>query len=190
MDKIQLLAELTSGDDERAEAAAVLLAQAGKAVLPSLNQLLVSLDADRRWWAVRTLAAMREPPVDLLARALGDPSEEVRAAAALAMAAHPLEAALPELVRALNDEDSLVSTLCVNALVSVGKACVPALLDAFAHSNLRGRIQIMRTLAAIKDSRAIAILLKSTEDDSAVLNYWARVGLEALGLDMVYLKPE
>jgi HEAT repeat protein len=48
----------------------------------------------------------------------------------------------------------------------------------------------MRALAAIKDPRAIAVMLKSTEDQSAVLNYWAREGLEALGLSMVYLMPE
>lgn len=190
MDQSRLLAELTSGDDERAEAAAILLAQIGEAVLPRLTRLLVSTDADRRWWAVRTLSAMRQPPGNLLAQALGDPSEEVRAAAALALAAHPVETAVPQLVRALSDEDNLVGTLCVNALVSMGRACVPTLLEAFLVSSFRGRIQIMRTLAAIKDPRAIAIMLSSTEDESAVLNYWARVGLEALGLDMVYLIPE
>lgn len=190
MDQSQLLAELTSGDDERAEAAAVLLAQIGEEAVPRLTRLLVSKDADRRWWAVRTLAAMSQPPANLLAQALGDPSEEVRAAAALALAAHPVETVLPQLVRALSDEENLVGTLCVNALVSMGKDCVPSLLEAFPRSSLRGRIQIMRTLAAIKDARAIAIMLSSTEDESAVLNYWARMGLEALGLEMVYLIPE
>ncbi len=190
MDHNRLLAELTSGDDERAEAAAMLLANAGEGALPALVDLLGSREGDGRWWAVRTMAAMREPPMELMAGALGDQSAEVRAAAALAMATHPVEAALPELVQALGDEDSLVSTLCVNALVSMGKACVPALLDVFPNSSPRRRIQIMRALAAIKDPRAIAVMLKSTEDQSAVLNYWAREGLEALGFSMVYLMPE
>ena len=51
-------------------------------------------------------------------------------------------------------------------------------------------IQIMRTLAEIRDPRAIAAMLKATESDSAVMSYWAAAGLEALGLNMVYLKPE
>lgn len=186
----ELTSELNCGDDERAEAAAAKLAQAGKAALPRLRRLLKSTKPDERWWAVRTLAAMEQPRTDLLAKALGDKSAEVRAAAALALAAHPDDTTIPDLVRALGDEDSLVSTLCVNALVSLGSACVPALLDAFPTANPRGRIQIMRALAALKDTRAISVMLKATEDDSAMLGYWAREGLDALGLTMVYLTPE
>ncbi len=133
---------------------------------------------------------MRDPRMDLLSGALGDPAAEVRAAAALAFAAHPSAAVIPDLVRSLGDDDSLVSTLCVDALLSIGTACVPALLEAFPNAGQRGRIQIMRALAGIKDPNAIAVMLKATEDESALLNYWAREGLEALGLDMVYLMPE
>ncbi len=190
IDQNELLKQLTSGDDERAEAAATTLAKAGEAALPALSGLLASNEVDQRWWAVRTLAAMREARTDLLARALGDHVAEVRAAAALALAAHPSAAAVPDLVRALEDEDSLVSTLCVDALISVGKACVPALLETFPSADPRARIQIMRALAAIKDPNSIAVMLKATEDESAMLNYWAREGLEALGLDMIYLMPE
>lgn len=189
IDQAELLTQLTSGDDDRAETAARLLARAGEAALPRLIDLLESGDSDRRWWAVRTLAEMKEPRMDLLTQALRDRAMEVRAAAALAMAAHPSQATVPDLIHALGDADSLVSTLCVNALVSIGNACVPELLDAFPNSSQRGRIQIMRALAAIKDPRAIALMLKSTEDQSAMLNYWAHEGLESLGLSMVYLMP-
>ncbi len=189
-DQAGLLRQLTSGDDDRAEAAAISLAQAGEAVLPGLTHLLKSRDTDGRWWAVRTLAAMRAPRIDLILGALADRSAEVRAAAALALAAHPEPAAIPDLTRALGDEDNLVSTLCVNALISIGKECVPALLEAYPGENQRGRIQIMRALAAIRDPGAIAVMLKATEDESAMLNYWAREGLEGLGLNMIYLKPE
>ena len=33
-------------------------------------------------------------------------------------------------------------------------------------------------------------MLKATEEDSAMVNYWAKEGLERLGLNMVYIKPE
>ncbi len=190
IDQNRLLRQLTSGDDERAEAAAIDLAREGETVLPALSALLGSSEADQRWWAVRTLAAMQNPSMDLLAGALRDPAAEVRAAAVLAFAVHPSVAAIPDLVRALGDDDSLVSTLCVDALLSLGTACVPALLEAFPNAGQRGRIQIMRTLAGMKDPNAIAVMLKATEDESAMLNYWAREGLEALGLDMVYLMPQ
>src|SRR5512135_3659674 len=104
MDQDQLLEELTSGDDERAESAAVLLAKAGEGALPALTRLLTAKAADTRWWAVLALAAMEKPPADLLAQALGDLSGEVRAAAALAITAHPVEALLPQLILALGDE--------------------------------------------------------------------------------------
>lgn len=186
----RLAAELTSGDDDRAESAAITLAKAGESALPALARLMDSHEVDQRWWAVRTIAAMERPDMALLSGRLKDEAAEVRAAAALALAAHPSESAVPDLVFALGDDDSLVSTLCVNALVAVGPACVPALLEAFQAEGRRGRIQIMRTLSAIKDHRAIAVMLKATEDDSAMLAYWAREGLDALGLSMVYLMPE
>ncbi len=186
----RLVSQLTGGDDESAESAALALARMGVAALPSLRELVQSQEIDRRWWAVRAMAGMEQPPVELIAARLSDAAAEVRAAAALALAAHPAESAVPALVEALNDEDDLVSTLCVNALVGLGPACVPALLEAFAAQSGRGRIQVMRTLAAIKDPRAIAVMLKATEAESAVLAYWAGEGLDALGLNMVYLIPD
>ncbi len=186
----RLLSELTSGDDARAEAAALVLAGEAEGSLPILIPVLASSDPDQRWWAVRTLAAMKEVPIDLLRTALRDEAAEVREAAALAMAAHPAESAIPELVEALGDVDSLVSSLAVNALISIGKASVQALLEAFPTASQRARIQVMKALATIKDPTAIATMLKASEDDSAVLSYWAQEGLDALGLSMVYLMPE
>lgn len=185
-----LVSSLTSGEDDRAESAAVALAKIGETALPSLLRLLGSQDSDQRWWAVRTIAGMGRPWTDVLTGRLGDEAAEVRAAAALALATHPTGAAVPELVRRLGDEDNLVSTLCVNALVALGSACVPALLEAFEAEGPRGRIQIMRALSALKDPQATAVMLKATEEDSAMLAYWAREGLDALGLSMVYMIPE
>ncbi len=185
-----LLADLTSGDEARAEAAALELAQLGDAALPALGPLLRSADVDRRWWAVRTLGQMQTPPSGWLIEALSDNSSEVRAAAALALSIHPVEDAAPALVQALQDEDSIVAVLAVNAIVAIGKAAVPALLDAYPNSNPRGRIQSMRALAELQDHRAIPLMLKATEQESAMLYHWAEQGLERLGLNMVYIKPE
>jgi HEAT repeat protein len=185
-----LLAELTSGHEERAEAAAQRLAEIGAPVLPALEKLLESDVADRRWWAIRTIGQMSAPPVRLLIRALGDESGEVRAAGALALATHPAEEAAPALVKALQDKDSIVGLLAVNALISIGKPAVPALLEAYPSSSPRGRIQTMRALADIRDHRAIPLMMKAIEEESALLRFWAEQGLERLGLNMVYIKPE
>lgn len=185
-----LLADLSSGDEERAEAAATRLAQAGEAVLPALEPLLHSDITDERWWAVRTVAQMEAPPVDWLIRALADGSSEVRAAAALGLSTHPADKAAPALVGALQDEDSIVAVLAVNALSSLGQAAVPALLEAFPTSNRGGKIQIMRALSELRDHRSIPLMMKVIEEESAMLRYWAEEGLERLGLNMVYIKPE
>ena len=120
-----LLAALAGHDEARAEDAARRLAGHGESILPALESLLASPEPDERWWAVRTLAAMPAPRTDWLRLALGDESSDVRAAAALALVAHPVEAAGPELVQALQDEDSIVAVLAVQALVAIGAAAVP-----------------------------------------------------------------
>ncbi len=185
-----LLAELTSGDEQRAEAAALQLAEMGERVLPPLEKLLRSQVSDRRWWAIRTIGQMSSPPADLLIRALHDKSSDVRAAAALALATHPAEKAAPALVKALDDDDGIVGLLAVNALVAIGKPAAPALIDAYPASSPRARIQAMRALADIRDHRTIPLMMKAIEEESAVLRFWAEQGLERLGLNMVYIKPE
>ncbi|HUH97130.1 MAG TPA: HEAT repeat domain-containing protein, partial [Anaerolineales bacterium] len=120
--------------------------------------------------------------------ALTDASAEVRQAAALALAAHPVEEAAPQLARALGDEDAMVQTLAANALSRIGKSAVPTLLEAFGHCSPAAKIHVMRTLAEIRDPRAIPLMMKAMDEDSALLHHWCEIGLQGLGLDMVYLK--
>ncbi len=186
----RLVADLTSENEAVAEAAAAELAHLGETALTPLESLLQSSVADERWWAVRTLAQMDTPPLEWLIDALGDSSNEVREAAALALSTHPTEMAVPGLVRVLSDADGMLGTLVANALSAIGKPAVPNLLEAFKNARPQARIQIMRSLAEIRDHRAISTMLKATDEDSAMLNYWAQEGLERLGLNMVYIKPE
>ncbi|MGA7194733.1 MAG: HEAT repeat domain-containing protein [Anaerolineales bacterium] len=183
-----LLKDLTSGDESRAEGAASQLAQLGGSAFPALNALLTSSNADHRWWAVRTLAQISDIDVKCFIESLNDVSSEVRQAAALALAAHPAEEAAPLLVRALNDEDALVQTLAANALSAIGKTVVPILIEKFPQASTSVKIHMMRVLAEVRDPRAIPIMMKAMDDDSAILHHWCEIGLEQLGLDMVYLK--
>jgi HEAT repeat protein len=184
-----LVADLSSGDETAAEAAVAKLAQRGEAAAEVL-ELLGSGDAEKRWWAVRSLAALPGPRAEWFIGALDDDVAEVRAAAALALAAHPHEDAVTALVSALSDEDNLVAVMAVHALSKLGQAAVPPLLDAYAGAMPRGRIHIMRALAELRDPRSIRLMLDSLEEHSAALQYWAQEGLERLGLNMVYLKPD
>lgn len=198
-----LLADLLSGDEARAEAAVPGLAALGDQALPALLDLTHSAEVDQRWWAVRSLAATPQTRTEDLLPFLSDSAPEVRQAAALALSAHPDERAIPDLIRALHDEDSMVGSLAGNALVQVGAASVPALLEVLNEASVltersvalslpKGRsvrILALRALSELKDQRAIPAMLKARDEESALMRYWAGEGLERLGLNMVYMKP-
>ncbi len=184
-----LLAELTSGDDTRAENSISEIIGMGSAAIPALLELTRAAEVDTRWWAVRALAASPHiQAVDLLPL-LSDSAPEVRAATALALCNHPHEDAIEALIQALSDEDSLTAGLAGNALVKIGSPSLPSLLEVMKEAPTGIRILVLRTLAEIRDQRAVPVMMKCLGEESAVLQYWAREGLERLGLDMVYIKP-
>ena len=76
----ELLAELISGDDERAERSISAIVDLGTAVIPALLDLTRSADVDTRWWAVRALAASPHTRTEDLFPLLSDSAPEVRAA--------------------------------------------------------------------------------------------------------------
>jgi len=186
----ELLADLTSGDESRAENAVPGLVGLGEDAFPALRNLLKSTDADQRWWALRTLAQSPQARTEWLLPLLDDSAPDVRQAAALGLCSHPDESAVRPLVRALSDEDMMVSDLARNALVVIGKPAVPFLLEVPKDAPQRTRINALRALAEIADYGAIPTLMAALEEDSAMLQHWAEEGLERLGLNMLYLKPE
>ena len=185
----ELLAELTSGDDTRAEKSIPAIVDLGMAAIPSLLELTRAKEVDSRWWAVRALAASPHTRTENLIPLLSDSASEVRAAAALALCNHPDESAIPALINTLSDEDSLTAGLAGNALVKIGSPSVPSLLTVMSEAPTGIRIIVLRALSEIRDHRAIPVMMKSLSEESAVLQYWAQEGLQRLGLDMVYGKP-
>lgn len=197
-----LLNDLIGGDETRAEEAVSLLVDLGEEAFPALLELTHSLDADQRWWGLRVLAQSPSPSgtsrrTELLVPFLNDPAPEVRQCAALGLAIKPEESAIQPLIQALSDEDSMVGTLAVNALVKIGSAAVPSLIEVVKRSPepvegsapQSARIHALRALAEIRDHRAIPVMMQVMGEDSALLQHWAKEGLERLGLNMVYIKP-
>lgn len=192
-----LLKDLVSGDEARAEAAVPELIGIGEAAIPALQEMSNSPDPDVRWWALRVLASLPHARTEWLVPFLNDPAPEVRQCAALGLAGKPDESAVPPLVRALGDGDSMVGSLAANALVKIGSPAVPSLIEAVKRrpEPVEGsgaqsqRIHALRALAEIRDHRAIPIMMQVMQEDSALLQHWAQEGLERLGLDMVYIKP-
>lgn len=186
----QLLADLTSGDESRAEKAVPRLVELGEEAFPALRELMNSADADQRWWALSTLAQSPRAPAEWLFPYLDDPAPEVRQAASLGLCSHPDETAIQPLLQALSDSDTMVSDLARNALVAIGKPAVPSLLNFPKEAPQRARINALRALAEIGDYAAVPTLMAALEEDSVMLQHWAEEGLERLGLNMLYIKPE
>ncbi|HND92487.1 MAG TPA: HEAT repeat domain-containing protein [Anaerolineales bacterium] len=185
----ELIAELLSGDDERAEKTIPALVGFGMAAHSALLDLTRAADVDSRWWGVRALAASPHTQTEDLLPLLSDSAPEVRAATALALCNHPHEAAVEALVQALADEDPLTAGLAGTALGKIGAPSVPSLLKVMSEAPVGVKILALRALSEIKDHRAIPVMMKSMGEESALLQYWAQEGLERLGLNMVYVKP-
>ena len=186
-----LLDDLLSGDEARAENAVNALVELDQDAIPALWDLAHSPDVDSRWWAIRTLAQSPLAQTEwLIPFLLSDPAPEVRQCAALGLAITSDASAIGPLVQAMNDEDHMTSNLAMNALVKIGKEAVPALIERVKNkSSQSARILALRALAEIRDHRAIPVMMQVMEEDSVLLQHWAKEGLERLGLDMVYIKP-
>jgi HEAT repeat protein len=187
-----LLEDLLSGDESRAEAAVGGLLEVGQEAIPALMELTHSPDVDSRWWAIRTLAQSPLCQTEWLIPFLGnDPAPEVRQCAALGLAIRQDANAISPLLQALSDADSMTGNLAMNALIKIGKDAVPALIDCVKEkvSQQAARILALRALAEIRDHRAIPVMMQVMEEESVLLQHWAKEGLERLGLDMVYIKP-
>jgi HEAT repeat protein len=191
MNAIQnLLAALVDGDDVRAEAAALQIASLGPEVIPDLSALLSDLTTETRWWAVRTLAEIPHPNVvPQLVQALRDSDLSVRQCAALALRQHPDPRAIDELSSVMRDNDILLARLAGNALVALGAAAVPDLLDVMQKKNQPSCLEAVRALALIGDTRAIPTLYSALDSDSVIIEYWATEGLERMGVGMAFYVP-
>ncbi len=187
-----LLAELTSGDDERAETAVPLLAEHGAAAVAALTPLLSDADDDIRWWAVRALAAV--PGVDIgeeLVDALSDRDLAVRQCAALALRERPDPYTIPELIYLLEDEDKLLVRLAADALIALSTAATEQLLAVVRNSQVPyARMQATRALAEIGDRNSVKLLFEILDEDSALMEYWASHGLDKMGFGMAFFRPE
>jgi HEAT repeat protein len=185
------LAELTCGNDQRAEAAAQALGAFGAAALAPLRTLLSSPDPEMRWWALRALSEIDSPEaVRLAVQSLHDPDLLVQRGAALLLRRRPAESALPALGGLLAHPDSLLARLAGDALAALGSPAVPALLEVMKNGSPAARSGAVRALAEIRDGRAIPALFAALDDDSLTVQHWANLGLERLGVGMTFFKPD
>ena len=195
-----LCADLVSGDETLAERAALKLPELGSQAMAVVCGLYETSDSEARWWVIRALAGFettmaipgsaRDETTSILLTALSDDSEELRQAAAMAFCHRPDPQALTKLAYTLNDPDPMTAKLASNALILLEKQATPVLLDVLENGHQIAKLEAVRALAEIKDTRAIPGLMKAYETGSAIMRYWAGLGLDNLGVGMIYLKPD
>ncbi|RPI82070.1 MAG: hypothetical protein EHM41_19260 [Chloroflexi bacterium] len=190
MEEIQsLIAELLSGDDERAQAAVKKIAGCGPDAIPPLKVLMESPDADTRWWATWALSQVDDPEVPCMLRPmLRDPEMSVRECAALALRENACEKAVPELVDAMNSPDAFLSHIAAIALAALGERATPSLIKVVEEGPHHAQLNALRALATIGDPQSIPALMKVLENDSVLMEYWANEGLDKIGVGMQFFQ--
>ncbi len=189
-DLADAIAELLSGDERRAEAAATSLPPLGAEALARLLGLTSSPDAEARWWATRPLSGFADPAaVMAVLTGLSDPDPAVRQCAAIGLRLQPAPGSLPALAEALFDDDALVARLAADALAASGPDAIPHLQSALHSGSRRARLEAARGLAGLRHPRAIPALYAALDDPSPLVQHWAEQGLESLGMGMVYFSP-
>jgi HEAT repeat protein len=187
----QLLEDLTSEDEDRAQAAIPALSVHGPAAVQLLTQVLDSPIADRRWWATYALSVFKADPQaqNAIIRMLRDPDNAVQQCAALALKHNPSPDALGPLLHSLRSKDRLTARLSGDALAALGSASVPQLAEASKDPSPAVRIEAVRALAEMRHPDAIGPLFKCIDDPSSVVTHWAEEGLDRLGIGMMFFNP-
>ena len=176
-----------SGDEGRMQPALEKLTEAD---LPALMEAARSREPETRALAATALGAIaNEDAVRALLPLSTDPDADVRAAAYHALGQQRAAEAVTPLLFALADRSTFLTRLATDALIQIGSAAVPALIEALDHEvEPHVRVNLARALALIADTRAIPALFRALDDDSHMVVHWADVGLEKMGVGQVYFR--
>lgn len=187
----QLQIELTSGDDDRAEAAALNIGKLGDAAMPMLRALLTHTDADTRWWATRALGATGSAAaISVLSDLCADTEIDVRVCAIVALGQFGERGApaVSTLIERMTHAAVFEATLAADALAQIGRAATLELVGALQHGDAAVRGRAARALAHIADPRSIPALIAALDDESPIVEHYANEVLPKLGVGSILLK--
>ena len=129
------------------------------------------------------ILGLLESPVatPMLIQALNDqvPSVRLQAVKALGRVGNP--EAVPALLNALRGADEQLGSQIFSALVRLGRAAVPALLEASNSNSTWMRWQAIRALGAIRDRRALPVLVSALTDADHSVAWMGAKGLTQFG---------
>lgn len=185
-----LIADLQSGDEPRAEKAAASIVEHGQAGLEALLRLHKSDDGERRWWATRALATFSDARAHrALAQSLEDSDQVIRYCAALALREARPPMAVRSLLAVLESDDAMLARLASDALAAIGRSALDPLAEAYRSPRAAVRLEAIRALSMMKEPDAVPTLFEALEDPSPWVQFWAEEGLDQLGLGMRFFQP-
>lgn len=156
--------------------------------IDSIRSQRVAMSAARdkrpavRETAIYILGILESPvAAPVLIEALNDPLPSVRMQAAKALGRVRDPAAVPALLNALRGSDEQVGSQIFSALVRLGRAAVPALIEASTSNTAWVRWQCMRALGAIHDRRALPVLVAALSDSDHSVAWMGAKGLVHFG---------
>ncbi len=192
-----LLDAVAAGDDERAEQAAIACTRQ-VSLLPALRPLLTDEDNDRRWWAVRTLAAIGgAAAVPLLRQRLADDDPAIRSVAAYGLGALSAVPAAAALAVRLSDPNGWVRDSAADALAMIGEPAVVVLVEVLATGASGARVRAASALRRIvlpgerpgpamdtqsPRGQGIGALFRALQDPNYLVHQHAYAALSQLGL--------
>lgn len=192
MDDLQLtilLEAIAADDDDAAEAAIIALARQSSKALPAFLELTHSHEPDRRWWAVRGLAAYaaenddeRDQILPALLAALSDDNEATRCIAALALGQLGAASAIPSLTLLLADPSGWVRGAAADALALLGEVALPALGEAIQDEREGVRVRAAYAMYRIGSIKAARWLFPALNDPNPIVHTYAYEALDELGL--------
>ena len=128
--------------------------------------------------AAHILGIMRSrSAVPALIAALRDPVPAVQVQAVKALGRAGGATAVPALLQALRGADEQTGSQIFVALVQIGRAAVPALIEASASGSAWMRWHCIRALADIDDSQALSVLVQALRDPDHSVAWMAAKGL-------------
>jgi len=117
----------------------------------------------------------------VLSAALDDPIPTVRLQAAKALGRVGDPTAIPALLSALRGADEQLGSHIFSALVRMGHAAVPALIERSTSSSSWVRWNCLRALSEINDNRALPVLVQALLDTDHSVVWMAAKGLVHFG---------
>lgn len=120
-----------------------------------------------------------------LVQALYDPQFSTRLQAAKALGRTGSSDAVPALLDALAGADEYLSSQIFHALVGLGHVAVPVLLDFAQSKSGWMRWHSVRALGAIRDPRALSVLVNALQDSDHSVAWMAAKGLAPFGRECV-----